>query len=105
MEINEITDKGQWEDFLSSNSPASFFQSWQWGEVIKTQSSPGKIQNLWRFGIYDEKKLAGIAQVHKVIAKRGNFFHLRHGPILGHDRWQRQRKLAPNNRVGHGHAL
>ncbi len=75
MEIKEITDKNIWEKFICENSPQSLFQSWNWGEVI---------QNLWRLGVFENGLLVGIAQVHKVIAKRGNFLHLRHGPIFSH---------------------
>lgn len=76
MEIREISDKNIWEKFISDNSPQSLFQSWNWGEVAK------KTHNLWRLGIYDNGKLSGIAQVNKVIAKRGTFLHIRHGPIF-----------------------
>ena len=76
MEVKEIEDKNIWEKFISENSPQSLFQSWNWGEVVK------RIQNLWRLGIFDNEKLVGIAQVNKVIAKKGNFLHIRHGPIF-----------------------
>lgn len=86
MDIKEIKDKEKWENFISTNSPESFFQSWEWGEIIKRQNpiSLGMEikQNLFRLGIYDSNTLNGIAQVHKVEAKRGNFLHIRHGPIF-----------------------
>lgn len=76
MDIREITDKNKWEKFIADNSPQALFQSWNWGEVIK------KTQNFWRLGIYDGENLVGIAQVSKVLAKRGNFLHIRHGPVF-----------------------
>lgn len=77
MEIKEIINKTIWENFIGEYSPISFFQSWNWGEVQRN------IKNkLWRLGIYDGNKLMGIAQVNKVLAKKGNFLHVRHGPIL-----------------------
>ncbi|MBI3379874.1 peptidoglycan bridge formation glycyltransferase FemA/FemB family protein [Candidatus Gottesmanbacteria bacterium] len=83
MEIKEIADKNIWETFIKTNSPQSLFQSWNWGEVVKkSQSVKIQTQNLWRLGIYDKEHLIGIAQVNKVVAKRGNFFHVRHGPIF-----------------------
>lgn len=76
MEIKEIADKNIWEKFITDTSPQSLFQSWNWGEVVK------KSQKLWRLGLYAENKLVGIAQVNKIIAKKGIFLHVRHGPIL-----------------------
>lgn len=84
MEIIEITDKIIWEKFIEDTAPQSLFQSWNWGEVqknIKYQISIIK-NKIWRLGIFDRNKLVGIAQAQKVIAKRGNFLHLRHGPIF-----------------------
>lgn len=83
MEIKEITDKNIWEKFLSDTSPQSFFQSWNWGEVIgKKQKAKIKNQILWRLGLIDGNNIVGIAQVHKSLAKKGNFLHVRHGPIF-----------------------
>ena len=84
MILKEITDKKVWETFISQNSPASLFQSWNWGEVqrnIKYKKSNIK-NKIWRLGIYDESVLICLAQVVKVIAKRGIFLHIRHGPIF-----------------------
>src|SRR3989344_5682679 len=94
MKIKEVTDKKIWEKFISDYSPVSLFQSWNWGEAIRKlqiiplQRDPAnggtnyKLQILWRLGVYDDNNLVGIAQVVKVIAKRGTFLHIRHGPIL-----------------------
>lgn len=82
MEIKEVTSKEIWEDFITSFSPSSLFQSWNWGEVMK------KSQILWKWGIYDYSKLIGIAQIVKVTAKRGTFLHVRHGPIFSS--WQKK---------------
>ncbi len=83
MKIQEITDKNLWEQFISAHSPQSLFQSWNWGETIKKlQISNYKLQILWRLGIYENEKLIGIAQVIKVVAKRGIFLHVRHGPVF-----------------------
>jgi len=76
MKINEIKDKKTWEEFIQIYSPQSLFQSWNWGEAVK------EAQSLWRVGVYDKDNLVGIAQVVKVVARRGTFLHIRHGPIL-----------------------
>lgn len=91
MNVNEISDKETWEAFINKYSPHSLFQSWNWGEtIVQVQSAkcPGlaarasKIQSFWRLGIYDNKKLIGIAQIEKVTSKKGAFLHIRHGPIF-----------------------
>lgn len=74
----EITDKEIWEDFLVNEAPVSpFFQSWNWGDV---QGALGN--TIYRLGFYDENDLVGICLVVKIDAKRGRYFHLRHGPVL-----------------------
>ena len=99
MRIEEVTSKENWENFIKENNPQSFFQSWNWGEVIvksqksthsassglmlsKVEASKVKSQHLWRMGLYEANKLIGVAQVVKVSARRGSFLHIRHGPIL-----------------------
>ncbi|MBI5465149.1 peptidoglycan bridge formation glycyltransferase FemA/FemB family protein [Candidatus Gottesmanbacteria bacterium] len=100
ISIKEINDKKIWEEFILSQLQNSFFQSWTWGEV------EAKIKNVWRLGIYDKDILVGVCQVVKVTAKRGSFFHLRHGPIL--NPWKATyfdilvdylKKLAKNEKV------
>lgn len=95
MYIKEIFDITNWESFISRHSPQSLFQSFNWGEILEkiqnssvSASRESRIQNLWRFGIYDDIRLVGIAQVNKVIARKGNFLHIRHGPILSE--WKKE---------------
>lgn len=77
LEIRRIDTADQWEPFVLANAPYSLFQSWSWGEVQQRLGN-----KTWRFGLYNRSKLYGIFAVHKVVAKRGIFFHIRHGPIL-----------------------
>lgn len=77
LQIDAIDDRHEWERFWESHAPSALFQSWLWGEVILRQSLP-----LFRFGLYDGSRLAGIFQVVVVRAKRGTYLHVRHGPIL-----------------------
>lgn len=79
ISIKEITSKNEWEHFLQSekNSYYPFFQSWNWGLV---QEAMG--HRVWRMGIFEEKKLEGVAQIIYVQAKRGHYLHLRHGPVV-----------------------
>ena len=77
--IQEIIDKHVWEEFLTKKYSGffPFFQTWNWGEV---QRNIG--QQIWRLGIYEDETLVGVCLLIEIKAKRGHFFHLRHGPIL-----------------------
>ncbi|OGG18034.1 hypothetical protein A3D78_00875 [Candidatus Gottesmanbacteria bacterium RIFCSPHIGHO2_02_FULL_39_14] len=82
MRIKIIDDKNQWEKFITSHSPQSFFQSWNWGETIN-RTRDKKVLFLNRYGLFnDNNVLIGIFQLVKVNARRGIFLHIRHGPIL-----------------------
>lgn len=81
MEIKEIDNKEIWESFLLQCKEKTFLQSWNWGEFNKLIgiNSKGKI---WRFGIYNQKKLIGVALTTKITAKRGTFLFIPHGPVI-----------------------
>lgn len=79
LQLQEIDHKQTWEDFLlSSQLPTiPFFQSWSWGDVQQ------KLGNkIYRFGIYEGKKLVGIVLAVEINARRGKYLHVRHGPVL-----------------------
>ena len=78
LEIKEITDKKEWEDFLASEKPHTFLQSWNWGEFHRLMGD-----KFWRLGIIDYTSLIGVVLVVKISAKRGRFLFIPHGPILG----------------------
>ncbi|MBI2113333.1 MAG: peptidoglycan bridge formation glycyltransferase FemA/FemB family protein [Candidatus Wildermuthbacteria bacterium] len=81
MDVREITDKTQWEAFVSSCRERTFLQSWNWGEFqTKTRG------NVWRLGFFQNGRQAGAAQIIKVQAKRGTFLLVPHGPVGEHDR-------------------
>ncbi len=75
--IKPISNKHLWEKYNLSSPFPSLFQSWNMGEALKKQGC-----QVVRLGLYQEKQLRGIAQVVKVEARRGNFLHIRGGPIL-----------------------
>lgn len=77
--MKEITDKTTWEAFLLNKNLSihPFFQSWNWGEV---QEALGN--RIFRFGVYENSELVGVCLVVCINARRGKYFHLRHGPIL-----------------------
>ncbi len=83
MELREITNKEEWENFLLKQTEKTFLQSWNWGEFneklggLSTQA--GKI---WRFGVYNNGLLLSVALILKVSAKRGTFLFIPHGPVV-----------------------
>jgi len=77
MTLKEIIDKNIWEDFLTSVKEKTFLQSWNWGEFQKVTEN-----RIWRFGIYGNDELISVALVVKIIAKRGTFLFLSHGPVI-----------------------
>ena len=76
MEIREIKNKQEWEDFLLKCKRKSFLDSWNWGEF---QNSLG--DKIWRFGVFDKEDIISVALVIKKTAKRGSFILIPHGPV------------------------
>lgn len=80
VNIETIKNREPWEKFLLSQMYQPFFQSWRWAEVQE------KLGNTTlRLGIFDaaeKHSLVGICLVVEVKARRGHFFHLRHGPVF-----------------------
>lgn len=79
LEIRSIDKKKIWDDFLLQKEVSfyPFFQSWEWGEVQEEMK-----HGVWRVGVYSEEKIVAICQIVKIVAKRGTYLHLRHGPVL-----------------------
>lgn len=88
-----MESKKEWDTFLEIYAPRALFQSWQWGELEKKQG-----EKIWRWGWFEKDKLVGIAQIHKVTARRGTFLHIRHGPI-GKVNYEDIKKLAQSEKA------
>ncbi|MBU3964790.1 peptidoglycan bridge formation glycyltransferase FemA/FemB family protein [Patescibacteria group bacterium] len=94
MFIKEIVDKSQWENFILSQRPDTFLQSWNWGESNSAMDDPVGQTNgsskIFRLGIFDPstrsgqvpEELVGVALIIKVSARRGKFLFCPHGPII-----------------------
>ena len=97
MKISEIKEKSTWEDFLLNYQDKSILNSWNWGEFQKMMGN-----KIWRMGTYDNNKLIGIALVTKLVAKRGTFLLIQHGPIgNGLESLTKElRKIAKEEKVG-----
>ncbi len=76
MEVKEIQSKKTWENFLLECEEKTFLNSWNWGEFNKMME-----EKIWRLGIYDNEELVLVALVVKIVAKRGTFLLVQHGPL------------------------
>jgi len=77
IRIHEAIHKKTWEQFVDTYAPDALFQRWDWGEVNIKQRS-----ECLRFEYLQNTVCVAQAQLVIVRAKRGNFLHVRHGPIL-----------------------
>ncbi|MCD6402586.1 peptidoglycan bridge formation glycyltransferase FemA/FemB family protein [bacterium] len=78
MEVKEIKDKKTWEDFLLKCEEKTFLQSWNWGEFQKRMGN-----KIWRLSIFENGgDPISTALVVKIVAKRGKFLFLPHGPVI-----------------------
>ncbi len=76
MEIKEIKNKKEWEDFLLLCEEKTFCHSWNWGEFNSLMGD-----KIWRFGVFSGDLIA-VFQVIKIKARRGNFLFISHGPVF-----------------------
>ncbi len=77
MEIREIQNKSEWEDFLFGCQEKTFLQSWNWGEFQQNMGN-----KIWRLGVYDKGELFSVCLVSLIKAKRGRFLLIQHGPNI-----------------------
>jgi lipid II:glycine glycyltransferase (peptidoglycan interpeptide bridge formation enzyme) len=77
MQVKEIINKDEWESFFSQCSEKTFLQSWNWGEFNQLMGS-----KIWRFGVFSGQNLFGVVLVFKIVARRGTFLFIPHGPVV-----------------------
>lgn len=75
MEIKDINNKFIWESLENKDAFCTFLQSWEWGEFQKKMNN-----KIWRLGIFKNNDLICAVLVSKIIAKRGTFLLIQHGP-------------------------
>ena len=77
LNIKKIENKEIWEDFLLGCQEKTFLDSWNWGEFNKA------IKNkIWRLGVYENANLIAVALVVRIVARRGTFLFIPHGPVV-----------------------
>ncbi|MDO8657170.1 MAG: peptidoglycan bridge formation glycyltransferase FemA/FemB family protein, partial [Candidatus Levybacteria bacterium] len=77
INIKEISNKKEWEDFILAHSEANFLQSWSWGEFHKALG-----KNINRSGFYENNKLVGVMLSVTEPARRGKYLTIPGGPII-----------------------
>ncbi|MCK5084170.1 MAG: peptidoglycan bridge formation glycyltransferase FemA/FemB family protein [Candidatus Pacebacteria bacterium] len=88
MQIKEISNKSQWENFMQENKENTFLQSWNWGEFnINTG------EKIWRLGVFDNEELLAVALVIRVNARRGSFLFVPQGPLISQKLKVKSQKL------------
>ncbi len=92
-EVKEIYSESEWSDFVNNARAHTFLQSWEWGEFNRAMGS-----SIWRLGVLEGGKLAGVALVLKVTARRGSFLFVPHGPLVDWNAEECLRKLLSHIR-------
>lgn len=78
FEVRDVTDKNEWDTFVTNHPEANFLHSWQWGEF---HVSRGKI--VVRRGVYVGTDLEGVYEGVVETARRGTHLAIAGGPIVG----------------------
>ncbi|MGB9598333.1 MAG: lipid II:glycine glycyltransferase FemX [Minisyncoccales bacterium] len=77
FKIIEIKEKEIWENFLWGVKEKTFLNSFQWGFFNEMLGN-----KVWRFGVRKNSDLWAVFLVVGILAKRGRFIFLPHGPII-----------------------
>ena len=77
INIKEIVQEKEWEDFIEKHKVANFLHSWYWGEFHKNLGKTIK-----RTGFYEDKKITGAMLSIIEDAKRGKYLTVPGGPII-----------------------
>lgn len=75
--VKKMDSKKEWENFVLSQSPNIFLQSWNWGEFHHALG-----HKTFRIGLFHNKKIMGVALLIKEEAMRGTYLACPGGPLL-----------------------
>ncbi len=74
--IYEITDKQEWEDFVSKFERRTFLNSWDWGAFRESLGD-----KIYRRGVVIDNKTEALFLASKVTSRKGDFLLLTHFPL------------------------
>lgn len=77
IDIRNITDQQEWNEFVTRHPEANFLHAWQWGEF---HNSRGK--TVLRRGVYVGDRLEGVYEGVVETARRGTHLAIAGGPIV-----------------------
>ncbi|MEO8691837.1 MAG: peptidoglycan bridge formation glycyltransferase FemA/FemB family protein [Candidatus Saccharimonas sp.] len=77
LTIQDVVDRKEWDDFVTSHMEANFLHSWQWGEFHKSRN-----KTVVRRGVYDGERLIGVYEGDVETARRGTYMSVAGGPIV-----------------------
>jgi peptidoglycan pentaglycine glycine transferase (the first glycine) len=74
---SEISNRSVWEDFIQTQQPHSFLQSWTWGEQYALSEC-----TIFRLATFSGQTLTAVCLLIKIQARRGSFLLCPHGPVI-----------------------
>ena len=77
LEIKEVSEKKEWEDFLLSQENPPFLQSWNSANQAEALG-----EKTLKLGIYSNKSLIGVCLIILVRARRGSYLYAPYGPVF-----------------------
>lgn len=77
IEVKQIDNKDEWEEYITKCEESNFLQSWYWGEFYKRLG-----KTVSRTGFYRGNQLVGVMLSIVEDAKRGRYLTVPGGPII-----------------------
>lgn len=80
MEFKIVTNKSEWDTFVSTFDYTTMFLSWEWCQFEQKIGS-----KLETWGVYENNVLIGVLPMKTIKARRGKYLHIRHAPLIDWD--------------------
>ena len=77
IQIKKAVNETEWNKVLDLFKYSTLFLSWEWSEF---ETEMGK--NIENYIVYENGEPKGLVPIKYISAKRGNYIHVRHGPLI-----------------------
>ena len=77
MEIKQITNQAEWDNWLKDGSNFSFTQSFGWGEILKNEG-----KEVERIAVLSGNQILGAAQMVRNKASKFEYYFCPKGPVF-----------------------